>query len=141
MKITSPGSSGRIADSSAMMRETLKIMSEVRLSCTSSSFTQQRSAEIVTVRHLVGRHETGPERTEGRKRLAERELPAARPLHDALGDVLSDGEPGDVVPGRALADPIGADAHHDDQLDFPVDGRARQEDVGVRARRDRSGTS
>ena len=60
-------------------------------------------AEVVRVGELVGRDQPRTHRAEAGERLAERELAAAGPLHDALGEVLADGEAGDVVPGRSAA--------------------------------------
>lgn len=132
VKMTSPGSNGRIADSSLMIRGTLKTMSEVRLSCISSSFTQQRIARSSRFDSSSGVTRHGPIGPKVGNDFPERELPTARPLHDPLGDVLPHREPRDMIPRRLLGDPLRANSHHHHELDLPVDGAARQDHVGVR---------
>ncbi len=89
--------------------------------------------QVVRVGDLVRRDQARAHGAEARERLAERELPAAAPLHDALGQVLADGESGNVTPGRVLVDPVRVRADHHDQFDLPVDHARGQGDVDVRA--------
>ena len=97
-------------------------------------FTVDRATqfEIVGVVELVGSHQPGADHREAGIGLGEAEL-RGRALHlaDPLGDVLADGQAGDVAPGVGLGHPVrlGADDH--DQLDLPVGVAAlRQSHLG-----------
>ncbi|GAB3845831.1 hypothetical protein GCM10027610_062870 [Dactylosporangium cerinum] len=77
--------------------------------------------EIVPVAELVRGDQPRAGRPEAGQRLAETELRrrAGRLLHP-LGQVLADGQPGHVFPGRRFRDVAGPLADDDDQLDLPV---------------------
>ena len=54
-------------------------------------------------------------------------------LGDAVGDVLADGQPGDVVPPLRRRDVVATRADDRDELDLPVDVAGREPDVALRA--------
>lgn len=90
--------------------------------------------EIVGIVELVRGDQPGTDRGEAGKGLAQAELRCgAGQLGDPFGDVLADGETGDVVPGVGLGNVRGTGAHHHDQFDLPVGvSLGRQRDVGDR---------
>ena len=73
-----------------------KIMLALVPFCRWTPFTGQGHGEGLRVGDLIGRHEDGAERVEGRATLAQVPLRGALELELALGDVMGDGVAGDV---------------------------------------------
>ena len=89
--------------------------------------------EVVGVVELVWGDNPRPGRAEAGERLAEAELRRRRPgLHDPLGEVLADGDAGDMRPAVAAGDLEGVPADDEHELHLPVDEPARQLDRDVR---------
>ena len=133
VKMRSPGSNGVIDDRWWTSASTPKIRSDVRLFCISSPLTVQPSARSSGSSSSSGVTTQGPIGPNPGNDLPRLNCGAGGPgLHDPLGQVLTDGEAGDVRPPLAQCDLVGAPADHDHELDLPVDELARQLDGGVR---------
>src|SRR6476659_9337891 len=113
VKMRSPGRSGQIADSRA-------IVSGIEKS-------------IAAVGELVRRDEPRTGGAEAGERLAEAELRRrSRHLDVARGDVLADGHTGDVRPAVRRLDAMRVPADDRDELHLPVNAIGRDRDVGAR---------
>lgn len=127
--MTSPGSSGSTAESSATRRGTSKTSSLVAGILDLLAVDRTPDDEVVAVGELDGCHDPRAHRSVAAARLAERELVAGRELEMAVADVLTDREPSHDTPRVGRRHPVGAPADHGDELDFPVDGVADDLDV------------
>jgi len=118
--MTSPGSSGSVADSLATSGDG---EDQVAGPGVLHLLAVDRAAEfeVVGVGELIQRDQAGPDRPETGQRLAQAELRrGGRRLQDAFGDVLPGRVAGQVGQGVVLAHLLGAAADDGDQLDFPV---------------------
>ena len=93
---------------------------------------QATELDVVGVGKLVGRHQPRPDRGEAGEGLGQVVLLRRRglELQVALGEVLADGEPGDVVPAVRFADPVRPPADDGHELNLEVH-RARRQLDGV----------
>ena len=76
---------------------------------------------IAGVGNLIPGHQKRADRAEGVEGLALAPQPAAVDLEGALGDIIDQREPGDVVPGRFARDVAPAGADDEAELDLVVE--------------------